>query len=688
MQMNHFKIKRLLIVTLLLSFIPTTAISAGKHALLIGIQDYSGTPFHSLKGPVNDIHLTQGMLRQRFGFSNDNLITLLDAQATHTRIEQAFQALIQRVKPHDFVYIHYSGHGSQTTDLNGDESRGQDQTWVSYGARSNNQAHKDNYDVLDDEINAWMAALYAKTDQIVFVSDSCHSATVSRGAELIRAIDQDNRQHILGKLTYTRATTYHGIRVGSARDFESAIGKSRGDGQYYGAFTWHWVRNLQQARMGDTWHHIYKRTYTQLTAERGIVQRPQIEGEHRQHVLGGGFTPQPPTISVVKITPHWIKILAGSLSGVTEGSVFRLYKAQEPRAQNLPSLLITQVKTFESFGKPTGTFKTGDLVVEENHAYHFTPIKVFLEADFPNGKDKPLLQAIQAAFQPSAYAIKRFPAYSLIDEPSNAELRLHLFRPLRQNGLPIHAKNELLPKSFPNQAPELWVLTSDQRLLYENLQMRFDNPTRGLQLLQDNLNKLARIRELKRLQSRRSSRLPVTLQSYLLSPDNSCRHGPDCVELPNDLGWHRKTGPYTLPEIETHTLNEGDILTFSLHNRSRRRDYYCYIFNITPKGAIYSIFPEREDGMEYARVKARETLELIGESGLMAEWAGEETIKFLISRYPIDVSLLEQEAFEQRGDNLNPLEQLLFAHTVHGIRGKISLRNDNWATALAAFEVR
>jgi hypothetical protein len=125
-----------------------------------------------------------------------------------------------------------------------------------------------------------------------------------------------------------------------------------------------------------------------------------------------------------------------------------------------------------------------------------------------------------------------------------------------------------------------------------------------------------------------------------------------------------------------------------LYNRSRRRAYYCYIFNISPNGAISSIFPEPKELMEYARVNARETLDLIEETAFMAEWVGEETLKFIISRYPIDVSLLEQEPFKLRGGNFNPLEQLLFAHTVHGIRGRVSLRNDEWATGLAAFEVR
>jgi hypothetical protein len=532
-----------------------------------------------------------------------------------------------------------------------------------------------------------MAGLYEKTDKVVFVSDSCHSATVSRGSTLTRATDDDVRPHILGKLTYTRPAIERGIRIGAARDYESAVDFPAEDGQYYGMFTWHWVKNLQQAQAGDTWDHIYKRTYAQVTAKRGVVQQPQMSGERRQQVLGGDFTAEPPTIAVTRINKNWIKIPAGSLSGVTVGSVYRLYRPQHPEPQSLPSLTISRVKPFASYGKPTGVFETGDLVTEETHAYYFTPILVFLEAELPT--DKPLLQAIQAAFE-STEVTKALPAYRLTNEPSEAELRLYLLRPQRQNGEPIHwnQNDDPLPKSFPNQPPELWVLTPEYRLLYNNLYMSFQNLESGLKLLRDNLNKLAKIRELKALQSHRSHRrLSVELQSFLLSPDDSCLSEPNCLEIP-DLGWYRQNGPYTLQQIETRTLNEGDILTFSLHNRSRRRDYYCYIFNISPNGAIDSIFPERLDPLEYARVNAGETLDLIQETGLLTEMVGEETLKFIISRYPIEVSLLEQKAFQQRGGQFNLSELLLFAHTVYGKRGRVSLRNDEWATGSAAFEVR
>jgi len=231
------------LLTIMLVFIPTVALSAGKHALLIGIQDYAyygdSVLLPSLHGALRDVVIVKKMLQERFGFQEHEFIILVNAEATHTNIEQAFHTLIERTQPGDFVYIHYSGHGSQTKDWNGDEPDGLDETWVPYGARKDNSEQPDNYDVLDDEINSWLAEVYAKTDQVVFVSDSCHSATVFRNSQtgIARTVEADTRDHPLGKKAYTRLDKLPGIRIGAARDDESALEVPALDGQYYGVFT-------------------------------------------------------------------------------------------------------------------------------------------------------------------------------------------------------------------------------------------------------------------------------------------------------------------------------------------------------------------------------------------------------------------------------------------------------------------
>jgi hypothetical protein len=627
------------------------------------------------------VKLIQGVLRERFAFQDKDFIILLNERATHTGIENAFKTLIERLKPGDFVYIHYSGHGSQTSDLNGDEPSGYDQTWVSYGTRElAGEGDKDNYDVLDDEINAWLAAIYAKTDQVIFVSDSCHSATVSRGkVPISRGLERDERYHPLGNMGYTQIDKYHGIRVGAARDKELAAETTGTDGKEYGLFTWYWAKALREAQVGETWSDVFKRTYTPVVGKRGQAQMPQIEGEHNRQVFGGDFAPLVQTVSVSQVKGEWVEIQAGAVAGVTVGSVYRLHQSQHTRLE------ITQVEAFKSSGKILqGTFKRGDLVVEKSHAYHFNPFRVYLSADYP--KDRVLLKTIQAAFQPDPDSgTQAVPGYVLTDDPYNTDLRLHLLRPKRVNGLPIYEKDEdALPKSFYNQSHELWILTPEQSLLSENLQIQFKNPSSGLKLLQDNLNKLARIREIKALQSRpRGATLPVVVQSYL---HKACSTRENCVQLPHHLGLYRKTGPYRLQEIRT--LSKGDLLTFTLYNKSKQ-DYYCYLINISPDGAISAIFPSPKKAMEYARLKGGEKRDLSYKVILRAEKSGEETLKLIASTRPIDVLLFEQEVFRQRGEeaNLNPLEQVL-GKAAHGERGLSRVQNVEWVTGQVTFEVK
>ena len=642
--MINKQITKLIIISLVL--IPTISLAAGKHALLIAIQDYSNTSFNSLNGPINDINLTEGVLRQRFGFKNEDFIILKNAEATHTGIEQAFKTLIQRVQDDDLVYIHYSGHGSQTIDLNGDELRGKDQTWVSFGARvSTDSLDKDNYDVLDDEINAWLAAIAAKTEQIILVSDSCHSATVSRAVRLNRAVEADKRPHILGKLDYLALKA--GIRVGAARDNESAIEFMNGVDSY-GLFTWHWVQNLQQAQAGDSWHDVFQRTYAQVTAERGITQQPQMIGERRQQLLGNDFTPQAMRIAVIDSDESGVWIQAGSLAGVTKDSVYRLYNPQA-NPDSLPRLKITKVTPFSSYGIDLdANLDIGDLLVEEQHVYHFTPTKVYLEAYF----------TAETLLIRSAFRSNQFPAYALTDEPSQAELRLRL------------------------EKQELWVLTPEQRLLDKNLQIPFNNPSKGLKLLKENLNKLASIRELKALQS--TKRLEVRVETTILSPVTVCSEtNADCVSLSDyGLAWYRKMGIYNFSELRT--VNKNQLLTFSLHNQSQQ-DLYCYLINIDSDGSIYAIFPDPLELMEYAKLNKGEKRDL--EVLLTMEQTGIITLKMLTSRYPIDVLWLEQESYKNRQLNrLNPLESLL-VNTVHGLRQATSIKIDDWASGQVTFEV-
>ena len=215
---------------------------------------------------------------------------------------------------------------------------------------------------------------------------------------------------------------------------------------------------MQQAQIGETWNELFQRAYTPVFSKRREAQRPQIEGKRYRQVFGGKLTPPIATVAVTHINGQKIKIRAGVMTGVTVGSTYRLY-----RSKKQSYIKITKVGTFESEGKiTTGTFKVGDLVLEENHIYDFKPIKIYLSADYPK-KDQFLLQAIRSIFKNG----NKLPAYVLTGKPDKAELNIRLLRPKREiNGhIYYEKKHDALPKSDKNQLPELWVLTPDQHLL-------------------------------------------------------------------------------------------------------------------------------------------------------------------------------------------------------------------------------
>ncbi len=86
-----------------------------KLALLIGINDYEKVS--DLDGCVNDVENMKTLLRDKFGFAEENIKILVNEYATRKAILETFQEhLIARAKQGDLVVFHFSGHGSQMKD--------------------------------------------------------------------------------------------------------------------------------------------------------------------------------------------------------------------------------------------------------------------------------------------------------------------------------------------------------------------------------------------------------------------------------------------------------------------------------------------------------------------------------------------------------------------------------------------
>ena len=97
-----------------------------KRAVLIGINRYR-IPGADLRGCVNDVKNLQGVLTRYYGFKADDIAVLTDLAATKKAIQAAIEELVRQGQPEDVLLLHYSGHGANVPDDDGDEADNRDE---------------------------------------------------------------------------------------------------------------------------------------------------------------------------------------------------------------------------------------------------------------------------------------------------------------------------------------------------------------------------------------------------------------------------------------------------------------------------------------------------------------------------------------------------------------------------------
>ncbi|KAL7934243.1 hypothetical protein V8C35DRAFT_302104 [Trichoderma chlorosporum] len=149
--------------------------SGRRKALLIGIN-YIGSK-NALKGCINDVHNVSAFLVERYGYKREDMVILTDDQSnpvmrpTKANIVRAMGWLVNGAQPNDALFLHYSGHGGQTEDLDGDEDDGYDE--VIYPVDFEQAGH-----LVDDEIHFRVVQPLQQGVRLTAIFDSCHSATV------------------------------------------------------------------------------------------------------------------------------------------------------------------------------------------------------------------------------------------------------------------------------------------------------------------------------------------------------------------------------------------------------------------------------------------------------------------------------------------------------------------------------
>ena len=266
-----------------------------QRALLVGINKYKMAN-SDLSGCVNDVTNVRDSLIKFFGFTIDDIRVVTDERASKKAIMERLTWLVKGAKAGDRLLFHFSGHGSQVRDRDGDELKDKmdeilcphDMDW-------------DGTYIVDDELRKLFAGL-PKGCALEVLLDSCHSGTGTREllglshlppeqsfkprfllppADILCRVDDDLPIiHLLSgrsnpsRLAPDALPDYLSLFSGCADNQTSAdaiIG-----GKYNGAFTYYFCKHLRDVKGKITRADLLKRVRASLKHE-DFEQVPQLE---------------------------------------------------------------------------------------------------------------------------------------------------------------------------------------------------------------------------------------------------------------------------------------------------------------------------------------------------------------------------------------------------------------------------
>jgi metacaspase-1 len=266
-----------------------------KRAVLIGINRYQ-VPGSDLRGCVNDVKNLEQALTTYYGFSAKDITSLTDLQATKKAMQAAMKKLITGGKKGDTLLLHYSGHGANVPDDNGDEADHRDEILC--------PTDLDWEDPLSDD---WLRKTLNKLRSgvsLTVIMDCCHSGTNTRAITPPDAPIKERylpcpldlmatesgrklRGTVRGQLGKAprgrkrKSDIVHAdikeMLITGCRDTQTSADAHIG-GSFNGALTYYLVESIKEANGELTYRQLQQRTAAKLKSE-AYDQVPQLEGQ-------------------------------------------------------------------------------------------------------------------------------------------------------------------------------------------------------------------------------------------------------------------------------------------------------------------------------------------------------------------------------------------------------------------------
>lgn len=264
-----------------------------KKALLVGINRYK-IPGADLRGCVNDVKNLRAVLTAYHGFASKDIRTLTDYAATTKAMRNAIATLVKGAKKGDVLLFHYSGHGANVPDKNGDEADRRDEILC-----------PTDLDWKDPLLDDWLRTTFNRLPagvSFTVIMDCCHSGTNTRAIlppdapviprylpnpwDLMATESGRNlRGKVKGSLRRSTpasrkkdivAVNIPEVLVTGCRDTQTSADAEIG-GSFNGALTYNLVATIKAARGKLTYRELHDGTVKHLK-KGGFSQVPQLEG--------------------------------------------------------------------------------------------------------------------------------------------------------------------------------------------------------------------------------------------------------------------------------------------------------------------------------------------------------------------------------------------------------------------------
>ena len=637
------KMKPILLLLIgLLNLITAFAQEPNKIALVVAISNYPASSGWAKLSSINDVKLIKDAL-QKQGFKEENIQVITDKQATYAGMKEAFDKyLIQRAHAGDIAFFHFSGHGQQIEDDNGDEADGLDESIVPYDAGKLYKPGADNH-FRDDLLGEKLALLRKKLGEkgnVLITIDACHSGTMTRGVGIMRGTNEIYASPAFkskqGLVTTLKDEAYNIINESKglapmACFFASSPDESNqevvlpdtkiGVGSLSLAFS----KSLANAQKNTTYRALFDNVKVEMSS---LVSRqtPLAEGDLDNIIFGGKALGKPFYYTILKDTvAKTLTIPIGKIYGIFSNTTLKLYSPDTrdtAKAKPIARGIISEAGQYTS--------------------------EIKLTSQIPDG----LLKTAWVYLDAVNYGDLNVNVKLNISDPSSVAIIKIIFNDIKQATL-VDTAAELFVESGMNGFSEdsIFLINAGEMVIWKEAKLL---NSKGLsQGLSNAIGDYARSNYMRNLKLSNED-YNVTVEFVPLKCVKNCST-PLLAEYKDDKLLSRSDASGNI------FFKNGDKFRFNITNHSNQKILYYTVLDIQPDNRVTVLIPGRKEIPADFKVLQGEKVELKKIFKISPPY-GIDVLKVIASDVPLDLrSIFESRAtlMNQRGSAPSPFEKLV-----------------------------